>query len=175
MSAQYPEEDPRMNISRMLADGAILSIIASVYLLIVLYLNPRLFLQDYPEDIQRAVPPKTNEEKRLSLVFGLPFFIALVAVPFLSTINLKYQLGSEFSFCWAALNAIGILLVFNIVDWLILDWFVFCTLTPKFVVIPGTEGMSGYKNYKHHFRGFLIGTALSIMAGLILGAVSMLI
>jgi hypothetical protein len=47
--------------------------------------------------------------------------------------------------------------VFNVVDWLILDWFMFCTLTPRLVVIPGSEGLAAYKDYGFHFRGFLHG------------------
>ncbi len=28
-------------------------------------------------------------------------------------------------------------------------------------IIPGTEGMAGYKNYAMHFREFLVGTMVS--------------
>jgi len=35
------------------------------------------------------------------------------------------------------------------------------------VVLPGTEGMAGYKNYAMHFRGFLIGTGLAMVVGFI--------
>ncbi len=45
------------------------------------------------------------------------------------------------------------------------------TLTPSFVVIPGTEGMASYKDYMHHLRGFLIGTLLSTALGLLMAAV----
>ena len=53
----------------------------------------------------------------------------------------------------AFLSAFVVLVVFNLVDRLILDWLVFCPLTPRFVVLPGTEGMAGYKDYRMHFRG----------------------
>jgi hypothetical protein len=44
----------------------------------------------------------------------------------------------------------------------------FCTITPKFLVIPGTDGMAAYKDYGYHFRGFLIGTVFSIFGGVII-------
>jgi len=38
------------------------------------------------------------------------------------------------------LYAFGVAFAFNLWDWLILDWLVFCTITPKQFVIPGSEG-----------------------------------
>jgi hypothetical protein len=164
-----------LNISKILIDGAIVSAIASLYLLAVLYQNPRLFLQDYPEDIQRAVPPKTNNEKRLSIVLGTPFLLLLLLGPFISTLNLKIQSGGELSFLVAFSQAFGVVSIFNLVDWLILDWLFFCIITPRFMIIPDTEGMAGYKDYSFHFRAFLVGTVLSIIAGLIIGVLVMIL
>jgi len=53
---------------RMLCDGVILSIVDSIYLMRILYLNPRLLLQDYPKAVQEAAPPKTAHEARLSTI-----------------------------------------------------------------------------------------------------------
>jgi hypothetical protein len=66
------------------------------------------------------------------------------------------------------LSAAGVVFLFNLVDWLILDWLIVCTINPKFMVLSGTEGMAGYKNYVMHFRGFLIGTVLAAMIGLLI-------
>jgi hypothetical protein len=77
----------------------------------------------------------------------------------------------EISFFLFAVHAFGVAFVFNLADWLILDWLIFCFLTPGFVVIPGSEGAEGYKNYWFHFRGFLIGTVFSAVLGLITGAI----
>lgn len=59
----------------------------------------------------------------------------------------------------------------NLWDLLVVDWLIGCTITPKFIILPGTEGAAGYKNYAFHFRGFLIGTVISIVVGLIVAAV----
>ena len=160
-----------MSVSKIIFDGMIFSLIVSVFIVVTLRLNPRIWLQDYPQDIQSRVLPKTEKEKRLSLILGIPFLILLIAVPFLSTLVLKHQHHGTLSFISLALHAFGVVFVFNVVDWLVLDWLMFCTITPKFVVIPGTEGAEGYKNYWFHFRGFLIGTVFSAGAGLIIGAV----
>ena len=157
-----------INISKILLDGALLSILSSILIIVILWINPRLFLQDYPDEIQAVVPPKTDLEKRQSLIGGIPFLLLLFAVPFISTLILKRQSVEMISFFSLFLNAFGVVFLFNLVDLLVLDWLLFCYITPGFLVIPGTEGMQEYKDYGYHFRAFLIGTVLSIVAGLVI-------
>ena len=157
-----------IDISKILLDGALLSILSSILLIVVLWINPRLFLQDYPDEIQAVVPPKTELEKRQALIPGIPFLLLLFAVPFISTLILKHQSVETISFFSLFLNAFGVAFLFNLVDLLVLDWLLFCYITPGFLVIPGTEGMEEYKDYGYHFRAFLIGTILSIAAGLVI-------
>ena len=156
------------NLFHTLIDGLILATLTSIVLIGSLRLNPRLYLQDYPRVIQEQVEPKTTREKRLGLVMGIPFLALLTAVPLWSTIRLE-RLGVE-TFWMLWLNAFGVVFIFNLVDWLLLDWLMFCRLTPRFVVIPGTEGSPAYKDYFFHFRAFLVGTMLSVVAGLVLAA-----
>jgi len=160
-----------IDISKILLDGALLSILASISIIGILRFNPRLFLQDYQEEIQSGVPPKANLEKRQSLITGIPFLLLLFAVPFISTLILKRQSGETISFILLFLNAFGVAFIFNLVDLLMLDWLLFCFITPSFLVIPGTEGMQAYKDYGFHFRAFLMGTVLSIAAGLVIAGI----
>jgi hypothetical protein len=159
------------NIGRTLLEGAILSAIASILLIAILRFNPRLFLQDYPEEIQNQVPPKTEKEKRQSLIVGIPFLIVVVAVPFVSTLILKLHGGEGVPFLHLFLNAFGVVFIFNLVDLLLLDWLMFCTITPEFLVIPGTEGSEAYKDYGYHFRASITGTILSVVGGLVIAGV----
>jgi len=160
-----------LNITELIVDGAVLSILASLFIIITLRLNPRIWLQDYPKDVQAKVPPKTPQEKRLSLLLGIPFLLLLITIPFVSSLTLKYQTQGPISFWALFINSFGVVFIFNLVDWLILDWLMFCAITPRFVVIPGTEGMTGYKDYFFHFRGFLIGSVFSAVAGLIIATI----
>ena len=46
-------------------------------------------------------------------------------------------------------------------DLLVLDIWLFYGVTPRFMVIPGTEGMPGYKNFKPHLKEhFTLGLPL---------------
>jgi len=151
--------------------GLALSIVLSAMIVGTLYANPRLLLQSYPEGIQRAAGAKTASEQRTTRIIGACFLLVLIGVPAVSTWLLERSLGGDIAFPTAFLNAFGIMTVFNAVDWLVIDWLLFCTVTPKFLVIEGTEGMAEYRNYRFHFRGFVVGTVLAAAASLALAAV----
>src|SRR2546423_8980201 len=99
--------------------GAIASLLLSAVLLIMGLVNPRLMLQDYPKDVQAAVPPKTREEKRQTLYWSLPFWLLLLGFPTASALSAK---AAHAGFLEIFLSAFGVVFVFNLVDWLILDW-----------------------------------------------------
>jgi len=160
-----------MDLARTLLDGAILSVAATLYMLITLRIEARIWLGDYPQRIQDAVPPKDEREKRLSLILGIPFLLLLLAGPLISTLLLKRRSEGAISYLALLANAFGVSLVFDLVDWLVLDWLVFCAIAPRFIVLPGTEGMAGYKDYGFHFRGFLVGCVVSAVAGAIIAGI----
>ena len=156
-----------IDFTKIIIDGSLISLLSIVFLLMLVRVNPRLMLQDYPKDVQAAVPPKSEQEKRQSLILGLPFLLVLFGGPFVSALTYKMSQGGDVPFLALFTHAFAVIWFFNIFDWLVLDWLIFCTITPRFVVIPGTEGMPGYKQYAPHFRGFLIGTVFSVVIGLI--------
>lgn len=158
-------------IIKTLIDGTALALIASLFIMITLRINPRIWLNDYPKDIQAKVPPQSSYEKRISLLLGLPFLLLLMGFPFVSSLTLKQQFPEQATFSTLFINSFGVILIFNLVDWLILDWLIFCIITPPFIVLKGTEGMPGYKNFFFHFQGFLTGTFISVAYGLITAAV----
>ena len=155
-------------LASILLYGLLLSVLFSAMILSMVLVNPRLMLQDYPKDVQAAVPPKTAAEKRQTLYWGLPLWVFLLGCPTVAALWVKAANGNALEIFVAAF---GVLFLSNLVDWLILDWLIFCTITPSFVVLQGTEGMAGYKNYGMHFRGFLIGTVLAILIGLLITAI----
>lgn len=154
-----------IRLHRILMDGTILSLVVTLYIVLTAVINLRLWLKDYPPEIQAMVPPKTAAEKKLSLLFGIPLIAIFLGGLAVSTLVLRGQ-APELPFTALFLNGFGVAMVFNLFDLLILDWLIFCALTPRFVVLPGTEGAAGYKNYYFHFVGFIKGTIFSAVAGL---------
>lgn len=161
-----------LNLSKILVDGLLFVIIGSAIVLGVILYNPRLFLNkgDLPADIMAAVPPKTAAEKRLSLIVGIPFLIVLFAIPLISTLQFQQQ-GGEPSFLWLFLHAFILLMTFNLFDLLVLDMLLFCTITPKFLVVPGTEGLAGYKDYGFHLRQHAKSIPMMVLMALVIAAV----
>jgi hypothetical protein len=152
-------------MTRILRDGATLSVLASIFLLVLLRLNPRLFLQHYPREIREIVPPKSQREQRLSIVLGL--LIGTAGVPVL--LWRTATVGGP-SFWERFAYAFGVLFVFNVVDLLILDWLIVCWFSPRWVVLPGTKNVAIAHPYLHHFKEFLIGTVGLVTAGLAIAA-----
>ena len=155
-----------MNIlSTIVIYGVSCSLRISFMVLVMLWHNPRLLLQDYPKDVRQKVAPKTPAEKRTSAYWATAILVLMVVFPLAAALTSK---AAHDGFLGIFLSALGVLLLFNLVDLLIMDWLIVCTITPTFMVIPGTEGMAGYKDYGQHFRGFLIGTGFSVVLSLLL-------
>lgn len=131
------------SFEQMMYVGVIMSIVLSVMILGSLYYNPRLSLTDYPKDIQKVVFPKSIHEKKQTIYFNIAYNAILFGTPFVSTYILHKH--GKLLYIDAYLHTFGILMIFNLVDLFILDWLIFCWITPRFVVIPSTEGMKDTK------------------------------
>jgi len=66
-------------------------------------------------------------------------------------------------------------MVWNTVDLLVMDWLIICKITPKWVVIQGTEGCKGYHDYLYHFKGFLIGCIYTLVMSLVISGIDYLL
>ena len=159
-----------LELDRILLHGAVLSVPSSLILMGAVYFNPRFARQDLPKDIQDATPPLSKKEKLQALAFTIPFLALVILVPFLSGYTLEAPTGGQAPFLLLFLHIFGVVFVFNLVDFLILDCLIYCTITPKFVIIPGTEGFAGYKDYGHQARAHVRGTALQAILALLLAA-----
>ena len=150
--------------------GLIWSVMWSVYVFLILKFYPFSMLHDYPKDIQAAAtiekPTKAQEKaaKRFGAVGGLIIFGVLLAFGLL-----RFH-SEQASFLQVLKYIFIIAMTWNVVDLLVMDWLIVCTITPKWIVLSGTEGCKGYKDYLYHFKGFLLGCVYtSIMALLFSG------
>ncbi len=158
-----------MDFSLILIHGLVYCVLFTAGLLIIGLKSPRLMLQDYPKSIVDAAPPKTSIEKKQTIIYGLPFLINFIGYPF----AIAWYYASQTDLTFAQIYSItwGITQIGNLFDLLILDWLIICFITPKMVVIPGTEGNKGYKDYLFHFKGFLKGLLITAVLSLILAGI----
>ena len=120
-------------------------------------INPRYQLHNYPPTISKTVPPKTPEEQKKIKLLAIPMMILLII--YLIWTGVKAYSNIEVSYFTLFLHYFIVIIMWNIFDLLIMDWLIFCTITPKFLVISGTEGNLAYKDYKFHLNG-VIGKSL---------------
>lgn len=150
-----------MTLTAFVLYGLLYALLGSLALLLIALNGPRLMLEDYPKQISQAVAPKTKAERQRLNWVGIPFVAILVGFPLLVGLIQARQDHADF---WTIMRIVwGLMLFFNVYDLLVIDWLIVCFITPKIVVIPGTEGNLGYKNYWFHFIGFLKGTGITFL------------
>ena len=154
-----------------LTDGLIWSALWMIYIFLILKLFPHTMLHDYPKDIQEAStlkkPSKKQEKasKLFSAVGGLIIFGVLISFGLL-----RFQ-SEPTSIIKLLLYIFIVAMTWNIVDLLVMDWLIICLITPKWVVIEGTDGCKGYKDYFFHFKGFLIGCVYTTIMALLFAGI----
>ncbi len=155
-----------LDTARIVRDGAVLSVVASTYLLLLLRFNPRIFLSHYPKEIREIVPPKSEKERRTSILLGL-----LIGAPIASALLWRTATLGSRSFWELFAYSFGVLFIFNLVDLLILDWLIVCWIKPHWVTLPGTKDIAIPNPYVHHLKEFLMGTVGLAIVGLGVAAV----
>lgn len=151
--------------------GLIWSVMWSIYVFLILKFYPFSMLHDYPKDIQAAStikkPTKVQEQgaKRFGTVGGLILFGVLIAFGLL-----RYY-SEQTTFLQILKYIFIIAMTWNVVDLLVMDWLIICTITPKWIVLSGTEGCKGYKDYFFHFKSFLIGCVYTTIIALLFSGI----
>jgi hypothetical protein len=147
--------------------GAIYSTVVALMLLLLGWINPEMWLDDYPPDIRARYGPMSAEVKRQRLMYGVPFMVFMIGFPIFAV----FQFAQTLTY-WQVFGSLLLMYTFfNLVDLLVLDWLIFNTIQPRFIILPGTEGMAGYKDYGFHFRGSLKGQIGLTIASLILAGI----
>ena len=162
-------------LSHSLLYGAVLSLLLSAFIVVTLLVRPMIWLNDAPPEIRAAAGPIGPADLRLQRWGGVAFIGLLIVVPFVALAGLRGPAGGSLTFGQAALSAFVVLMTFNTVDLLLLDWLLVERLLPRRIAVPGAPGMPFTRGDAHHFRGFLIGTGLSLVAAVVMGGVAALL
>lgn len=135
------------------------------------FYNPRLWLNDYPKEIQDMVPQMSKQEKTIKGLIGIPFLLIMFGYPVFSTYALKLSMGSSFTILIAFFNMLIICSIFNLFDLLILDWLIFCFINPKYLTLKGTAGSKAYKDYGFHLRAARKGFRITVLVSAIVSII----
>jgi len=155
-----------MNFGIAFLHGLIWSVMWGIMITITEIKWPHIFLHGYPKELQAVIklPPFTN--KRPAYIFLTVSFFLIAAFIFWSSIN-TYK-AVEVGFWTIFLHVLVICMCWNVFDLVVMDWLIFCTWKPGFIVLPGSEGNKAYSDYKFHFIGFIKGCGISVIGSIII-------
>lgn len=159
-----------------LVGAAVVSGLAlSVVLVAIMALSSRaardMWVDNYPPDVREKFGPMSPRALRLRPYVATAFFIAMVAVPLIG-LALYRPATWEPTFVPSFVFGFLTLLTFNAFDLLVLDFLVFSTWQPRWIVLPGTEGMAGYRDYRFHLVGFSRGLVFCVLGGLVVALIA---
>ncbi len=162
--------------SHIITQAVIYSLITDGYLFaLMIFTSPRIWAYtDYPEEIRNKIPPQTKAERLLSFILAIPWMLFTFTFPIYSVLLLKYNLGNSIPFWAAFANLFTLLLFANIIDLVILDWAIVSKITPKFVIMPGTE-KADYKSFTKHYLGHAKSAIIQTILCIVVAAIICLI
>jgi hypothetical protein len=147
--------------------GVIFGVVFSIAMLIIGRVNAEMILNDYPPDVRAKFGPMSEKTRKQANLASLPLLATLGLVVVLGLGQLR-NLTGVLTFLNTFIVVTTIFQMWNLIDLVFLDWFLLMTLKPRFMILPGTEGMAGYSDYGFHFRKFLNGIVFTlILSGIV--------
>jgi len=150
--------------------GGTASLLLSVIILLSLYFNPRIWMQDLPKKVQAEIPPKSKKEKNQTIFVLILFLAVFLFLPTMAVVRSAVVSEVPITLLDAFIISYCVLFFFNLTDLLIIDWLIVCTITPNFIRLKGIDE-SVYKNYSKHLTDFLKGTIIISVPAFVSGMV----
>jgi hypothetical protein len=96
--------------------------------------------------------------------------LCLRIFPYSRPNSLKSKLGNEISF-WTAFFSLAVMvLLATLGDLVVLDWLVVSKITPRFVIIPGSE-KADYRDFSHHYKAHVKAAVALVLVSLAMAAI----
>ncbi|GAA0958375.1 MULTISPECIES: hypothetical protein [Streptomyces violaceusniger group] len=109
-------------------------------------------VDDYSPTIRERYGAQSARGKRAAGVMGALNAVVFIAVPVVGLMDLRGRADGGLGFWRAFVFGALVWLALVLFDLVVLDWWLFCTVQPRFMVLPGTEGMAEYRDYGFHWR-----------------------
>lgn len=152
----------------ILIHGGTVALLASALVLGALRFNPRLFLKHFPDRVRSTQRPLSDREKVVGYGFAVALFVVLVGGPVASTFVIASGKGVPHDplSLWA--HAALVSMVFNVVDWLVIDEVLLGLGKPRWA-LPAGVSMSDVEPFEHgrHFFDFIKGTIGCVLVGVL--------
>jgi hypothetical protein len=123
-------------------------------------------LHSYPAAIREQYGTKSVRGQRVTRVVAVLIGLSIFGVLTTLMFAVRAETGEPLDFLTAFGAAVIALMTFNVYDLVVLDWLFFNAWRPALVVLPGTEGMREYRDWRFHLAGF--GKGIIIVTGIAL-------
>lgn len=153
-----------MPFERWLLEGLIYALILCFVILVSKIIHARLWINDYPKPVRAAAATLTRREKLAKKILDIPLLILQVGYPVFSGFVYKAVMGQAYNMWYGFIHLLVLYNVFTIVDLLLLDGFVVCFVTPRFVMLDGTcENKDVYKDFNFYAKKALKRFGISLI------------
>lgn len=129
--------------------------IATLYLLLTLVFQPRIWLHRMPNSVKDSVARQSLQEKRKLLLLGVPWLLFVVSYP------IVFSTQFDLTAFQAAKTAATFWFSFILIDTLIVDLVLLCKLQPQLLLIQGTLAQD-YDDFIHHIKEGVRGGLLAL-------------
>ena len=152
--------------------GMIFGMVFSAAMLIIGRINAEMILNDYPPDIRAKYGAMSEATRKQANLMTRPLLATLGLVVVLGLGQLR-EISGALTFIETLIVSTVIFQMWNLLDLILLDWFLLMTLKPKFMILPGTEGLAGYRDYGFHFKKFLNGIVFTFILALVVTVIAL--
>lgn len=146
-----------MPTAGILFDGLIYSGGFSLIILISVLVNPRIWLQDFPDSLKKDIPPKTRRESRQTFITGFLFALFIVGFPLYSVSRLSVGFQGPIPFWTMFLHSFYVMMICNILYWLIFHIIIFNLVISRIRTVPGLKERIPFTGWKKQIFGMLVG------------------
>jgi hypothetical protein len=158
-----------MLIVQAFITGLITSLLLTIIIPVSLAINPRLWISDFPKEMQEATTPLSPSEKRNRLLWAIPLMLVMFVYPIFSALQYE-NVNGAFSFVDAYVFFFVAWMTWNMWDLVIIDWFLVVWWQPEFIALPEEIAhLNHLNNYKFHLIQSLKGCVLIAVLSLIVG------
>lgn len=149
--------------NQVLIHGFVYSGGFAIIILISVLINPRIWLQDFPEKLKHIVPPKSPKEIKQTFITGFLFALFIVGFPLYSLSVLMREAAEVLSFSTLFLHSISIMLICNFLYWVFFDILIFNLIISRIRTIPGLKKQFQFKGWRRQMFGMAVGVISCIL------------
>ncbi|MBI9099433.1 MAG: hypothetical protein JEY91_13200 [Spirochaetaceae bacterium] len=135
----------------------------SLIILISVLINPRIWMQDLPDNLKNDIPPKTDKEIKQTFVTGFVFALFIVGFPLYSLSGIMEKSVTPLSFSQLILHAFSIMMICNVLYWLVFDLLIFNLIISHVRTIPGLKKKLKFSGWRRQVFGMFVGTLSCIL------------